>query len=290
MTVVDERTDASDDTPPPPSEADRARLEAEVERLALADAERQAARGVQSPFRANLAALQQALAEKQATDPEPMLAEQATASYGEVWADLREHQAAVRMRAWHNDLAAAHQQALAAWTLDRLDEDQHPKWLRRFVECIGQPGKPLNLVLHGQVGPGKTSAAIAAGNLAASCGRTVRFVKHSAYVLWLRSKETWPEGLTGPQIRARYRNCDLLILDDLGAGLDLDKEASRHVEAETEDLVGDRLTAGRTTIFTTNLVKDDLVRILGPRTMSRVSGGAVTREFTGPDRRKPATW
>lgn len=203
--------------------------------------------------------------------------------------DLRAYQADVRARAWYNDLRAAEHVGLADWTLDKLSDDQHPHHLRRYVEALAS-GAPqfLNAVMTGCVGSGKTSSAIAAGNAAADAGLSVRFVKHSTYLAWLRPDGA-PDGLTPAQVRSRYRRCDLLILDDLGSGLAI-KESSEFVQRETEDLADDRLNGERATIYTTNFKQPDLVIMLRARALSRIGARAVLFEFEGPDRREPITW
>lgn len=204
--------------------------------------------------------------------------------------DVRAHQAEVRARAWNNDLRAAEHSGLAHWRVGDLAADQHPAVLGRYADELISGGRPakLNLILTGRVGPGKTSAAIAVGNAVAEAGLTVRFVKHSTYLAWLRPDGA-PDGLTVAQIRARYRTCSLLIFDDLGADLHM-VEASEFVQRETNELVGDRLTGERATIYTTNHASDELAVILGPRAISRIGARALALKFNGPDRRKPVTW
>lgn len=265
---------------------EQARLDAEVERLKAKEVEQ--AEQEKRPLFDVVERVEQILKER-AANPDPRLAERLAAEFP-AYDTPAEAQAAARQRAWRNDLTAADHAALANWTVERLAADQHPDVIGKYVETVGHAdARVLNLVLAGRVGPGKTSAAIAAGNLAAAAGHTVRFVKHTTYLRWLRPDQS-PEGLTPERIRERYRRCALLILDDFGAGLATTEEASEFVQRETEDLIGDRLTAGRHTILTTNLTSEQLAVMLGPRAISRVGARAYAARFEGPDRRKPVTW
>lgn len=271
--------------PEPTLAEQQARLEAAAERMKAAEAE--AAAGEKRPMFTALEQVERMLRERTANpdlDRLKRLHEQFP-----IYDTLAEQQAAVRTVAWQNDLRAAEHSGLAHWTLDQLVPDQHPQVLRRFVAAIRNPDTEVrSLILNGKVGPGKTSAAIGAGNAAAAAGMTVRFIKHSTYLTWLRPGGC-PSDLTPAQIRERYRRCDLLILDDLGADLHLG-EATEFVQRETNELVGDRLTGDRATIYTTNLTSEQMGEILGPRAVSRIGARAYPVLFEGPDRRKPVTW
>lgn len=207
----------------------------------------------------------------------------------EVWDDLTEHQARVRAQAWRNCLVEADHKDYIGWTLDQLDELQNPRILRGYVDGLAEWNPPvLNLILPGRVGAGKTAAAVAVGTAAVERhGLLTRLVKHSTYLAWLRPDGA-PHGLTPWRIRHRHRTAQLLILDDLGA--ELDGEATEFVRGETTDLLGDRLTAGRPTVVTTNLDRDRMETVLRERTVSRLGGRAHVATVRGPDRRRPVRW
>lgn len=265
--------------------ADMARLEAEAERR------RAAAAAAERPDRQPSAFgdLAEKLAAKMRNAPANDAQRAAwEAKFGTPWDDLAEHKRDVRMGAWRRDVTEARHANLLGWRLDDLDADQHPQLVRRFVDEFhaGNRAKP-HLVLAGGVGPGKTTAAVAAGSYAAELGMTVRFINHAAYLAMLR-----PNGSEDPawKIRKRYVECDLLILDDLGVSLgDL---ATTFTQNETHQLVDDRGASGKATIFTTNLRSDDLEKptMLGKRTMSRIGQSCIPVMFEGPDRRQPARW
>lgn len=212
--------------------------------------------------------------------------------------DPQDRRRQVAQTAWANSLKAAHFEELAHWTIDALAADQHPAHLRGYVESLGKGAKVLNLVLGGRVGPGKTSAAIAAGNAAVGRGLITRVVRHADYLKWL-TPEGSPKELQSWQIEARYRDCDLLILDDMGAGLDPNQPASEFKRTQTLSLIGDRINSGKATIITTNeqadVVRDGetvggLALMFGPQVISRISERGHAVRFAGPDRRGRLSW
>lgn len=223
--------------------------------------------------------------------------------------DPAERRREVARMTWENSLRAGHATDLAHWRLDTLATDQHPVQLRKYVEHIaaakqgGSAAKILNLVLGGRVGPGKTSAAIAAGHAAAEAGLLTRFVRHADYLTWL-TPDGSPPDLHDWQIERRYRDCDLLILDDLGAGLDPGQPASEFKRTQTLRLIGDRINSGKATIVTTNEAAEVTARdaqgvekltgglalMFGAQVISRLSERGHALRFVGPDRRGRLSW
>lgn len=203
--------------------------------------------------------------------------------------------------AWTNSLRASDSDDLAHWTLDALAPEQDPDGaLRVFADQCTEPGGLRTLVLGGPVGTGKTSAAVALGNALLEQGRMVRFVRHSTYLKWLRP-EGAPSDMEDWQIRRRFRECDVLVLDDLAASLDGDVKAREFVRTETLDLIGDRADSpGKVTIITTNqkaaVYNDEgrliggLTMIFGEQVMSRLSKNGYALTITGQDRRGRLSW
>lgn len=210
--------------------------------------------------------------------------------------DPAERLLAVNREAWISSLQAADVSDLVGHRLEGLAKDQHANALRDFVTSIAS-GNPVkrNLILAGVVGPGKTSAAIATGWAALAAGRSVRFVEHSKYLLWLRPDQMPSTGpyrdLTPHRLRARMRASDVLIVDDLGASLDPRVPVTQFVKDETLTLIGDRIdTPGRVTIITTNHTAAHLEAMFGEQFMSRLAKSGAVLKFTGKDRRGRLSW
>lgn len=205
-----------------------------------------------------------------------------------VWENVAEHQADVRARAWRASLHVASHDDYADWRINQLHPDQQPSVLRNYVSAVRRGARIINLVMAGRVGSGKTTAAIAVGNAAVlERGMMTRLVKHSTYLTWLRPGGA-PHDLPPWQVRDRFTRADLLILDDLGA--EIDEEATEFVRRETNDLIGDRLAAGRPTVVTTNLTSEQLEAVLRERMVSRLGARAHVVKFTGTDKRCPVRW
>lgn len=290
--------DEQQTTLPEPDEATQQAAEKDLPRPGLPGIDPARELEPSADFKRRIAAMAQAIPYHEGDDDEPAT-------------DLAELRTRTYATAWRNSVKAARLEDRMKWTLDAIAADQaltpdqkaatmqNVSALHAYVQQIGPKAKILNLVLGGRVGAGKTSAAIAAGNEAAARGLMVRIVKHKHYLDWLRPNGA-PGDLTPWQVRARFRDCDLLIVDDLGAELDEDREASRFVREETLGLVGDRIEAGKATIFTTNEkpeVRGDngalvggLALTLGERLLSRISERGHALTFAGPDRRGRLSW
>ncbi|MFF4188121.1 ATP-binding protein [Streptomyces sp. NPDC001691] len=217
-----------------------------------------------------------------------------------------EYQAQVNRTAWANSLALSSHDDYNRFRLDRLEPEQEPERLRAFVDALvtvrrhnrAQLRLPaperslktvarLNAVLSGNVGTGKTAAAIAAGSYAVDSGIMVRFLSHSRYLAWLRPNSA-PAGMTTLRLKELHERCDLLIVDDLCN--ELDGYASTFVRTETADLLNARLHSGRATLFTTNLNSAQVGEVLGERFASRIGSQAAHFKMVGGDRRRPLTW
>lgn len=145
------------------------------------------------------------------------------------------------------------------------DLDEHQR--------VEAPQEALNLVLAGPVGTGKTHAAYALGNQAARAGRWVTAVTVVDLLAAMR-----PEGDTG-LVKAAH-GCDLLILDDLGAG-----KATEFAVEQLTALLDHRIRDHRRTIVTTNVPEAGLEATWGGRFMDRLRYRRVVAVFGGPSRR-----
>lgn len=142
--------------------------------------------------------------------------------------------------------------------------------------AAGQWLDGVNLVLLGATGVGKSHAAVAA------C-RPVIEQGHSC-LYWpvpdLMAALDWND----PDHRATMRaaqGCDVLVLDDLGA-----EDPNEWTRRKLYELIAHRWNDNLATIGTTNLEPTDLEEAVGPRTYSRLAGGAIAVRLVGPDRRR----
>jgi DNA replication protein DnaC len=183
------------------------------------------------------------------------------------------------LRRWHNARAAL---SFAERFPRRYRDAQadHPDVLAWADAYITRPTDASSLLLVGPVGTGKTYQAYGAIRRAASCGRptTWQAVPFADFCAELRPSGTDPEGAL-----KRYREADLLLVDDLGAA-----KSSEWVEETVYRLINARYEDVKTTVFTTNLAPDKLAGGLGDRIASRLVETCQLVGLLGTDRRRRA--
>ncbi|MEV8344531.1 ATP-binding protein [Streptomyces niveus] len=216
-----------------------------------------------------------------------------------LWEDVSVPQARARRSMWRNSIIDAAHDEYLAFRFDHLDDNQKPKtlgnWLDSLIEAKKLGARPgvLNMIIPGPIGSGKTAAACTLGNEAAERGLWTLFVKHATYLTW-RRPDSAPHNMKAWEVRKKFVECDLLVLDELCGEMDM--TATEFARKETTDLIDARIAAGRPTAYTTNLRSRrqqgsqamGVVDILGERLLSRLEASAHLAKIVGPDRRKPA--
>ncbi|MER7937817.1 MULTISPECIES: ATP-binding protein [unclassified Streptomyces] len=220
--------------------------------------------------------------------------------------NTEEYQRDVYRQAWENSLRRAGHSEYIRFGLGDLEPEQYPDHLRKFIDAHvevrrqqrAQASLPpeerqhfrpkfLNAILPGEVGAGKTVAAVAAGAYAVDQGLMARMVSHSLYLSWLRPDGA-PTGMSAAQVLEFYERVDVLVLDELCN--EMDSYATEFVRTRTSELITARVNSGRPTLFTTNLNSAQIEEILGARLVSRIGMAAVVLKVTGNDRRRPQSW
>lgn len=146
-----------------------------------------------------------------------------------------------------------------------------------LLEASGAHG----VLLCGPTGTGKTTLAVA-------CLERARWVREAHYAYWpdliSRIKDSYgSDTASQEQILHRPTTCQFLILDDLGAGGEIDTRLAISV--------AERIAEGRTTrddmwtIVTTNLTPGQIAEHLGARVASRLTNRLACVPVTGPDQR-----
>lgn len=137
-------------------------------------------------------------------------------------------------------------------------------------------GMHPGLFLHGPVGCGKTTLAVAVLNTLHQRGVRVRFWRVPELLLKLQ-----PGAEDQDQLLDKVATVPVLVLDDVGANAGTD--FSRRMLQTIFDARQDK---GHRTIWTSNLDLDELGKFLGDdRLPSRIAGAAKLVEMTGPDYR-----
>jgi len=181
--------------------------------------------------------------------------------------DERAERLAARRAVYQARWAAQVPPMYAEAHLGDLDQAQAFTW----------PTESLNLVLAGSVGTGKTHAAYAIGNDLSAEGTWCQAVTVVDLLAALR-----PDG--NPSLARAVQECQVLILDDLGAG-----KASEWAVEQMTALLDLRVREGRRTVVTTNVPEPDLEAAWGGRFMDRLRFRRTVHVFRGESRRK-AEW
>ena len=147
---------------------------------------------------------------------------------------------------------------------------------RRFAQEF-QPGA-RSLLFSGATGLGKTFLSACVARQVAEGGWGVVYV--TAGRLFSDFEAVKFERAEAESLRD-YRDCDLLIVDDLGTEM-----TTEFVKAALYEIVNNRLLERRTTLISTNLNEDNLEARYGGQIASRLLGGYRVVYFLGDDIRR----
>ena len=146
---------------------------------------------------------------------------------------------------------------------------------RRYA--LGFHREAGNLLFSGNTGLGKTFLSACIAGVVADQGFSV--VYESAGKLFQTLEKARFEGSDeNRRAAAKYAECDLLIVDDLGTEL-----PGQFVTASLYSLINDRLLENMPTIISTNLNEEELVRRYNPQIASRLRGSYRRVAFVGDD-------
>ena len=140
--------------------------------------------------------------------------------------------------------------------------------------------KAGNLLFSGNTGLGKTFLSACIARTVADSGYSVVY-ESAGHLFQTMERARFEASEENRHAAAKYNDCDLLIVDDLGTEL-----PGQFVTAALYALVNDRLLEGKPTIISTNLTEEDLVRRYSPQIASRLRGSYRRVAFVGEDIRK----
>lgn len=150
---------------------------------------------------------------------------------------------------------------------------------KEFVRCF--PKSYRNFYYYGNVGTGKTFLSICIAHELIEKGYSVLyfsavslFEKLSSYTFNIEKKHLLRE------LQEDLYNCDLLIIDDLGAEL-----ANNYVNSALFSCLNERDLRRKSTIISSNKSLNELRMTYSERISSRISGQYEICKFTGPDLR-----
>lgn len=137
-----------------------------------------------------------------------------------------------------------------------------------------------NLLLCGETGLGKTHLSLAIAGEAIKKGYNV--IYNSAQNIFNElEKEHFGKGVTSGQFEAMVLECDLLLIDDLGAEF-----STQFTNASLYNIINTRINTSLPTIISTNLTFEELADKYTRRISSRLIGDYIQLKFFGSDVRQ----
>ena len=146
---------------------------------------------------------------------------------------------------------------------------------RRYA--FGFHEKAGNLLFSGNTGLGKTFLSACIARTVADQGYSVGY-ESAGKLFQTLEKARFEANDENRRAAAKYAECDLLIVDDLGTEL-----PGQFVTAALYSLINDRLLEAKPTIISTNLSEEELVRRYNPQIASRLRGSYKRVAFVGDD-------
>ena len=137
--------------------------------------------------------------------------------------------------------------------------------------------KSDNLLFSGNTGLGKTFLSACIARAVADRGYSVAYETAGHLFGKLEQAKFSPSEETRREA-AKFLDCDLLILDDLGTEM-----SGQFTNVALYSLINDRLLAERPTIISTNLTTEDISRRYTPQIASRLRGSYKRVPFVGED-------
>jgi len=134
-----------------------------------------------------------------------------------------------------------------------------------------------NLLFVGGTGLGKTFLAACTARAVADRGCSVVY-EPAGHLFSKLEQAKFSPSEENRREAARFTECDLLIIDDLGTEM-----PGQFVTAALYSLLNDRLLMGKPMLITTNLNVDGMGRRYSPQIASRIYGGFTGLTFVGED-------
>lgn len=139
-----------------------------------------------------------------------------------------------------------------------------------------------NLLLSGDPGLGKTFLSACIARVVSEDGFSVVYdTATNIFARFEAAKFRRDEDDSSDEDVARYENCDLLILDDLGTEM-----TTSFVQSALYQLINGRLLAGKKTVISTNLNPHEIGQRYSKQIQSRLEGEYEILPFFGEDIRK----
>ena len=186
-------------------------------------------------------------------------------------------------------LLASGEQAFRDFRLEYYPETNDPKYgasprtiMSRILDicrkyAAGFTANSGNLLFNGGTGLGKTLLSACIAREVAEKGYSVAY-ESAPHLFAKLEKDRFHPDEDSAQAVAKLKNCDLLIVDDLGTEL-----PGNFVVASLYTLLNDRLLAGKPMLISTNLSVEEIKQRYSPQIASRLQGSFQLLSFVGED-------
>lgn len=148
--------------------------------------------------------------------------------------------------------------------------------LKKFAENFGKDTSE-NFILIGNTGLGKTHLSTSVAKVVIEKGFRVAY-DTACDIIGDFEAERFKGTVTEDELRRRYYESDLLIIDDLGCEV-----SNQFTVSCVYNLVNSRINSGRPTIINTNLTQSELREKYADRIVSRIFGEYRPLLFKGND-------
>lgn len=159
---------------------------------------------------------------------------------------------------------------------DRKNMETVYKKVKDYADNFNGEGSG-SVLLFGGTGLGKTHLAVAIAKRVVERGFYTVYVTSGTLFNDFRDERFRREG-DAESKTAKYSECELLVIDDLGTEL-----PGRDVVAFLYNLMNTRINSGRSTVISTNLSTRDMLERYDDRIVSRIYGEFLTFRFSGKD-------
>ncbi len=148
---------------------------------------------------------------------------------------------------------------------------------KKYAESFDVRTSP-NLAMFGGTGLGKTHLSSAIAKTAIEKGNDVYYTSAVSLVADFEAEQFGGEHLRRGELTDKYFDCDLLIIDDLGAEM-----SNQFTISCLYNLINVRINRKAPIIISTNLTQNELLKKYNERIASRIFGEFKILPFTGSD-------
>ena len=161
---------------------------------------------------------------------------------------------------------------------DRERMAKYFEFCKNYVDTFDENSR--NILMRGNTGLGKTHLSLAIGRAVIEKGFGVIYCS-TPEILAKLEKEHFGKSKTDEDSEETLKECDLLILDDLGSEFH-----TSFTKNKIYNIINFRLIHQKPTIISTNLDFDELENAYSKRLISRLMGEYVIMNFVGTDIRQ----